>query len=376
MYPFLRPLLFLLDAERSHELVLRALRLAYRIPGLGLLVRVMLARRVPALPVTLLGRRFPNPVGLAAGLDKHAQCVRPLLDMGFGWIELGTVTPRPQPGNPGRRLFRVPQAHALINRLGFNSVGVEAFMRRLQRAGKPGIIGVNIGRNRDTPNTQAIEDYVQALRAVYAHADYVALNISSPNTPGLRDLQGRQELDAMLRRLKHEQASFAETHGVYLPLALKIAPDLDDAQITNIAELVLAHKLDAVIATNTTLGRAGVEHLLVAREAGGLSGRPLKEPATAVIRRLYAHLQGKVPIIGVGGIESADDAWDKLVAGADLVQIYTALVYEGPALVRRIVSGLARRVRESGRETLAQAVAKARSELQVASSKSLESSGK
>lgn len=361
MYPFLRPLLFLLDAERSHALVLLALRLAYRIPGFGLLVLSLLGRRVPALPVTVMGRQFPNPVGLAAGLDKDAQCIRPLLDMGFGWIEVGTVTPRPQPGNPGRRLFRVPQARALINRLGFNSVGVETFTKHLRRAGKPGIIGVNIGRNKDTPNTQAIEDYVQALRSVYAHADYVAVNISSPNTPGLRDLQERQELNAMLLRLKQEQAVLAESHGAYVPLALKIAPDLDDAQITNIGELVLTHRLDAVIATNTTLGRTGIEHLLVAREAGGLSGHPLKEPATATIRKLYAHLQGSVPIIGVGGIESASDAWDKLVAGADLVQIYTALVYEGPALVRRIVNGLARRVRESGCETLAEAVAKARS---------------
>ncbi len=361
MYPFLRPLLFIFDAERSHALVLSALRLAYCIPGLGFLVRSMLGRRVPVLPVSVMGRQFPNPVGLAAGLDKDAQCIRPFLDMGFGWVEVGTVTPRPQPGNPGRRLFRVPQAHALINRLGFNSVGVEAFTKHLRRAGKPGIIGVNIGRNKDTPSTRATEDYVQALRAVYAHADYVALNVSSPNTPGLRDLQERQQLDTMLLRLKHEQALLTEAHGMYVPLALKIAPDIDEAQIANIAELVLAHRLDAVIATNTTLGRAGIEHLLVAREAGGLSGRPLKEPATTVIRGLYAHLQGKVPIIGVGGIESADDAWDKLVAGADLVQIYTALVYEGPALVRRIVSGLARRVRESGRETLAEAVAKARS---------------
>ncbi len=369
MYRLLRPLLFKLDAERSHELMLLALRVVHRLPGAGVLMRALLGRRVPDLPVALMGLRFPNPVGLAAGLDKHACCVRPLLDLGFGWIELGTVTPRPQPGNLGRRLFRVPEAHALINRMGFNSVGVEAFVRNLGGAGRPGVIGVNIGRNKETPNAQAIDDYVHALRTVYRHADYVAVNVSSPNTPGLRDLQERMQLDAMLLRLKQEQAALAKSHDRYVPLALKIAPDLDADQVATVAELVLARGVDAVIATNTTLARPGIEHLLVAREAGGLSGRPLATLSTAVIRQLHGRLRGKVPIIGVGGIENAQDAWEKLIAGADVVQIYTALVYQGPALVRRIVAELARRVRETGCETLAEAVAKARSELQVASFK-------
>lgn len=368
MYKLLRPLLFLLDAERSHQWVLFLLRLAYRVPGITSLFRLLYARRVPELPVDAMGLRFPNPLGLAAGFDKNAKYVRPLMDLGFGWLELGTVTPQPQTGNPRKRLFRIPSHAALINRLGFNNVGVEAFVNNLKYSRNAGIIGVNIGRNKDTPNTQAIDDYLQVLRAVAAYTDYVVINVSSPNTPGLRDLQERDTLSELLLLLKHEQVALAKSYNVHVPIAIKIAPDLDDEQIAAIARLALERKLDAVIATNTTLTRPSMEGVLTAQESGGLSGRPLKQLATATISTLYRHLQGRVTIIGVGGIENADDAWQKLVAGADLLQIYTALVYQGPGIVGRIVRGLARRVKASGYTTLAEAVAKARKELRVTSS--------
>ncbi|MFQ5936190.1 MAG: dihydroorotate dehydrogenase (quinone) [Acidiferrobacterales bacterium] len=366
MYRLLRPLLFLLDAEHSHDLVLSLLRLAYQLPGVAPLLRQTLVRRVPSLPVELMGLRFPNPVGLAAGLDKNAECVLPLNDLGFGWLELGTVTPLPQAGNPKKRLFRIPSHGALINRMGFNNVGIEAFVNNLKRGGKPGIIGVNIGKNKDTPNAQALEDYLRAFRAVYQYADYIVVNVSSPNTPGLRDLQEREKLDELLLMLKHEQVALGKSRRVYVPLAIKIAPDLEDNQITAIAQLAVERTLDAVIATNTTLTRPTMEGILFAKESGGLSGRPLKELSTAVIGKLYAHLQGRVPIIGVGGIESADDAWDKLVAGADLIQIYTAVIYQGPGVIARIVRGLADQVHNSGCATLAEAVAQARIKADVA----------
>lgn len=361
MYRFLRPLLFLLDAEFSHDLTFLLLRLIYLLPGGRNLIRTLFAKRTPQLAVELMGLQFPNPVGLAAGLDKNAQYVGPLMDLGFGWLELGTVTARPQAGNPKKRLFRIPDHGAIINRMGFNNVGAKAFANNLQKQGKRGVIGVNIGKNRDTANKQAIDDYLRAFETVYAYADYVAINVSSPNTPGLRDLQDEKKLDELLRRMKHEQITLRQTRGVYVPIAIKIAPDLDDDHITAIARLALAHKLDAVIATNTTLSRPGLEDRLSARQDGGLSGRPLKDLSTATIRKLYSHLQGKVPIIGVGGVESAEDAWQKLVAGADLIQVYTALIYQGPRVIRDIVSGLARRVEISGCANLAETVAKARS---------------
>jgi dihydroorotate dehydrogenase len=360
LYRLIRPLLFRLDAERSHRLTFGAMREAYRIPGVGAIVRALYRSRVPSLPVEVMGLRFPSPVGLAAGLDKDGRHARPLADLGFGWLELGTVTPRAQPGNPAPRMFRLVPEHALINRMGFNNPGVNAFVRHIGRSPKPCLLGINIGKNRDTPIERAVEDYLHALRAVYIHAAYVAVNISSPNTPGLRALQEQSHLDELLGALKLEQSALTRAHGLYVPIALKIAPDLTDEQLEAIARLVLAHRFDAVIATNTTLARPGVAHTLLAGEAGGLSGRPLKERATVVIHKLYGQLQGRVPIIGVGGIESADDAWEKLLAGADLIQVYTALIYEGPGLVRRIVAGLSDRVRASGHVTLAEAVAAAR----------------
>ncbi len=360
MYKLLQPLLFRLDAETAHDLTFALLRLLYMIPGFGLVVRALFAHRIPALPVELMGLRFANPIGLAAGLDKNARHVRMLADLGFGALELGTVTPNAQEGNPKRRLFRLVRQHALINRMGFNNVGIDAFLRNLRRAGKPCVVGVNIGKNGDTPLERAVDDYLQAFRAVYTHADYVTVNISSPNTPDLRTLQERDRLESLLRALKNEQLELAKTRRVYVPIALKIAPDLSDAQIDAIARLVLAHKFDAVIATNTTISRPALNDELLAKEDGGLSGGPLGPLSTAVIRQLYQTLQGKVPIIGVGGIETADDAWEKLVAGADALQLYTGLIYEGPRIVGRIVGGLTQRVKAAGCATLADAIARAR----------------
>lgn len=356
MYALLRKLLFRLDAEFSHHLVFSLLRACYRLPGVSRLLR----RRVPSLPVEAMGLKFPNPVGLGAGLDKNADFAPILADFGFGFLELGSVTPRPQPGNPKPRLFRLPLQRALLNRMGFNNVGVAQFLNNLYRWEPTCPVGINIGKNRDTPLEHAVDDYVSALRAVYPHADYVAINISSPNTAGLRELQSPEHLDALLAALKSEQAALKQRHARYVPMAVKISPDLDDGQMTALAALVLKHRMDAVIATNTTATRPGLEHERLAKETGGLSGRPLKELSTSAIRRLYGHLQGRIPIVGVGGIETAEDAWDKLVAGADLVQIYSVLIYEGPSVVREIIAGLADKVTASGCATLTEAVAKAR----------------
>ena len=360
MYKLLRALLFRLDAETSHHLTFSLLRLCYRLPGVGAMVRALFAPQPVTLPVNVMGLNFPNPVGLAAGLDKNAEYIRPLAGFGFGFLELGTVTPKPQPGNPKPRLFRLPQQAALINRMGFNNVGIDRFLVNFVRGGKPCPLGINIGKNRDTPVERAVEDYRTALRTAYPQADYVTINISSPNTAGLRDLQNQEHLEELLRALKAEQGALAETHGRYVPIALKIAPDLDDTQVAAIAQLVLEHKFDAVIATNTTISRPSLTSDPVASESGGLSGRPLKALSTEIIRKLYGQLRGAVPIIGVGGIENADDAWDKLVAGADLIQIYTALIYEGPGVAQVIVHGLAERVRTAGCATLTEAVAQAR----------------
>lgn len=361
MYKLLRSLLFRLNAERSHQLALVGLKLVHLVPGVGLIMRALFRHDDPVLATKVMGLDFPNPVGLAAGLDKNVNCVRPLLDLGFGHIEVGTVTPRPQPGNAKTRLFRLPAHGALINRMGFPSIGVDAFVRRLQRANKHGIVGVNIGKNKATPNDQAVEDYLTCFRAVYANADYVAINISSPNTPQLRALQNRDKLGTLLAALKNEQLMLGKTRRIYVPLAVKVSPDLDDEGIADIAALALEHKIDAIIATNSTVERTGIENELLATEAGGLSGLPLKPRALLVVRTLYNHLQGEIPIIGVGGIASADDAWEMMVAGADLVQVYTGLIYEGPALARRICRGLARRVHGTGATSLAEALAAARS---------------
>jgi dihydroorotate dehydrogenase len=360
VYSLIRPLLFMLDAERSHDLTLGLLQNAYRVPAVATLVRRRYSGRTPALPVEVMGLRFPNPLGLAAGLDKEARCLAPLFDFGFGFLELGTVTPQPQPGNPKPRLFRLTRHAAIINRMGFNSSGLAVFLANLAAQPRHGLLGINLGKNKLTPEAQAIDDYLTGLRAVYAHADYVTLNISSPNTPGLRALQDEVPLAALLGTLKHEQGQLARTHGRYVPIAVKIAPDLDDSGIDAIARLLIEHHLDAVIATNTTITRPGLEDEPRARETGGLSGRPLCALSTQVIRRLYASLQGRIPIIGVGGISNADEAWEKLVAGADLIQLYTAVIYQGPGVAGKIVRGLTEKLRAQGAANLTEALRRAR----------------
>jgi len=335
LYPLFRPLLFALDPETAHDLAFTSLDAATR---LGLAPR---APQAGGAAVSAMGIAFPNRVGLAAGLDKNAAHLPGLATLGFGFLEAGTVTPRPQPGNPKPRMFRLPSAEALVNRLGFNNEGVERFVENVRRARYGGVLGINLGKNFDTPNARAADDYAIGLRAVYAHASYVTVNISSPNTKGLRDLQSEALLATLLTRLKAEQAALAQRHGRYVPIALKIAPDLDADAVGAVARLLVAHAVDGVIATNTTLSRTAVAGLPHADEAGGLSGRPLLEPSNAVIATLAKALDGALPIIGVGGIFSGADARAKIAAGATLVQLYTGLIYRGPALVTECVDALA-----------------------------------
>jgi dihydroorotate dehydrogenase len=335
MYPLLRPLLFALDAETAHHATLDALKTAH---NLG----VLCAKHYADYPVSVMGLQFPNALGLAAGLDKNAACLDALATLGFGFIEVGTVTPRPQPGNPRPRMFRLPEAQAIINRMGFNNLGVDALVANVQRAKYKGILGINIGKNFDTPIEKAADDYLIGLRKVYSHASYVAINISSPNTQNLRQLQGGDELDRLLQQMKAEQGNLHKLHGKYVPLTVKIAPDLNQEQIQTIAALLIKHRIDGVIATNTTLSREGVAHLPQASQAGGLSGAPVREKSTAVIRQLAAALNGALPIIGVGGILSGADAVEKLQAGAALVQIYSGMIYRGPELVGEVVQSIGR----------------------------------
>ena len=336
MYPLFRPFLFALDPETAHEVVFA---------GLDAAARVGLAKafvpQVPAAPVTAMGLTFPNRVGLAAGLDKNAAHIDALAGLGFGFIECGTVTPRAQPGNPRPRLFRLPEADALINRMGFNNGGVDRFLANVERASWRGVLGLNIGKNFDTPNARAVDDYLACLRAVYARASYVTVNISSPNTKGLRELQADDALDALLTALKREQATLADTHGKHTPIVVKIAPDLTPGAVAAMAKLFIRHRVDGVIATNTTVSREAVSRLRHADEAGGLSGRPLRASSTKVIRTLAKALDGAIPIIGVGGILSGKDAQEKIDAGATLVQIYTGLIYRGPDLIAECARALA-----------------------------------
>jgi dihydroorotate dehydrogenase len=328
MYRLLRSALFQLDPETAHHLTLGGLQTAYSLGLSGII-----APRPPDNPRTVMGLTFPNPVGLAAGLDKNGDCIDGLAALGFGFIEIGTITPLPQPGNPKPRLFRLPQANAIINRMGFNNDGVDKLIENAQRADYRGILGINIGKNAGTPIENAADDYLICLRKVYAHASYVAVNISSPNTRNLRQLQGEDALNDLLKSLKAEQQKLADTHGKYVPIVLKIAPDMEAGQVAQIARLLMQHRIDGVIATNTTLSREGVENLPHGEESGGLSGAPVRDKSTGVIRQLAAELQGALPIIGVGGILSGSDAAEKIHAGAALVQIYSGLIYRGPALV-------------------------------------------
>ncbi|MFO1351016.1 MAG: quinone-dependent dihydroorotate dehydrogenase [Gammaproteobacteria bacterium] len=337
-YPALRALLFQLPPETAHRAALGSLRMLCRT-----LPSRLLFGAIPRVPRRVMGIDFPNPVGLAAGLDKNGDFLQALACLGFGFVEIGTVTPRAQPGNPLPRLFRLPQAHAMINRMGFNNNGLEYLLGKVQRADFSGILGINIGKNRDTGMDRAVDDYLLGLRAVYRHADYVAVNISSPNTPGLRDLQFGAALEQLLAALKAAQAQLARQHGRYVPLAIKVSPDLDDGEIDQIAAALLRHGMDALIATNTTASRQGVEGLPHAAEAGGLSGAPLCDQATRVVGQFHARLGAQIPIIAAGGIMSGADACAKIAAGASLVQLYTGLVYRGPALIREVAEALARR---------------------------------
>ena len=341
-YGLARAALFRMDAEAAHELTLAALARTQRGP-----LRALWRQRRVDDAVTLAGMALPNRVGLAAGLDKNARCIDALDALGFGFVEVGTVTPLAQPGNPRPRMFRLPQAQALINRMGFNNEGLAAFVAHVQaarfaaqraqgaREGAGGrmALGLNIGKNAATPMERATDDYLRGLEGVYAHADYVTVNISSPNTKNLRDLQAGQALEELLTALKARQRELADAQGRYVPLFLKIAPDLDAAQVQGIAQLLLAHGVDGVIATNTTVARQAVQGLPHAEEAGGLSGAPVREASCRVIAQLRAALGPGFPIIGVGGIFSGADAVEKMQAGADAVQLYTGLIYRGPALV-------------------------------------------
>jgi dihydroorotate dehydrogenase len=334
-YSFIKPLIFQFDAETAHDLTLKSLKYAEKT---GVL------RLYPAAPVCqprqVMGITFPNAVGLAAGLDKNGAVIDGMAALGFGFIEIGTITPRPQPGNPKPRLFRVKEAQGIVNRFGFNNLGVDNLIENVKAANYKGVLGINIGKNFDTPNERAVDDYLICMRKVYAYASYITVNISSPNTKNLRALQEKEALSDLLSTLKQEQLKLAQTHGRYVPVALKIAPDLELEQVNEIADLLMAHSIDAVIATNTTLARDMVQGMQNANEAGGLSGAPVREKSTLVIQQLSQRLQGALPIIGVGGILCGADAVEKIAAGASLVQVYSGLIYKGPKLVHDICKSL------------------------------------
>ena len=340
-YPLARPFLFGLDPEHAHELTLGALARLQNTP-----IQCLWQQARVNDPVTVAGLKFPNRIGLAAGLDKNGRCIDGLGAMGFGFIEVGTVTLKAQPGNPKPRMFRLPEANAMINRLGFNNDGLAAFLANVQKAkfrGGGGILGLNIGKNAATPIEQAAGDYLLCLDGVYPHADYVTVNISSPNTKNLRDLQSDTALDALLGAVQERKARLAMQHGRNVPIFLKIAPDLDEVQVDAVAATLKRHGIDGVIATNTTIARDAVKHLRHGAEAGGLSGAPLFEASNRVIAQLRAALDSACPIIGVGGVLSGADARAKIAAGADLVQIYTGFIYRGPELVNEAARALARR---------------------------------
>lgn len=342
MYDLLRSLMFKLPAETSHDLALDLIGAAGR-----LRLTDKLVRPVPAQPVEVMGLTFDNPVGLAAGLDKNAVAVDGLAALGFGSIEVGTVTPRPQPGNPKPRLFRLPEHEAIINRFGFNNAGVDAMLERLAAVKYQGILGINIGKNAVTPVENAVDDYLYCLRKVYSSASYVTVNLSSPNTPGLRTLQYGDALKQLLAQIKSCQLELNQQQGRYVPLAIKIAPDMTPEEVQLVAGTLLEEGMDAVIATNTTLDRSAVADSPYADEAGGLSGAPLTDASTEIVRLLAEELKGRMPIIGVGGIFSGADAAAKIAAGASLVQLYSGFIYRGPGLVRECAEAIATLPREA-----------------------------
>ena len=326
---------FQFDAETIHELTIKGLKSTGSTP-----LNTLYKQCVNDKPVTVMGIEFPNPLGLAAGLDKNGECIDAFAAMGFGFIEVGTVTPRPQPGNPKPRIFRLPEANAVINRMGFNNKGVDYLVSQVRASKFSGVLGINIGKNKDTPEENAKDDYILCMKKVYDFASYITINISSPNTPGLRSLQYGDALNELLSALKNEQAALEQQYNKYVPIAVKIAPDLTEEEVVSIAQSLIDNNIDGVIATNTTLSREGVEGLEFGSEQGGLSGAPVKEKSTTVIKLLAKALGGQLPIIGVGGIASSTDANEKLEAGASLVQIYTGFIYQGPPLVKDIVNGI------------------------------------
>ncbi|MEV8519614.1 quinone-dependent dihydroorotate dehydrogenase [Dyella marensis] len=337
MYSLIRPLLFALDAETAHRFTLYGLDVAHRSNFLH-----VVAKPPAELPVSVFGIDFPNPVGLAAGLDKNADHLDALGALGFGFVEVGTTTPRPQPGNDKPRMFRLPRHEAVINRLGFNNAGVDALVRNVQSSSYRGVLGINIGKNKDTPNDKAVEDYLFCLERVYAHASYITVNISSPNTQGLRDLQEEATLRRFIDTLREAQERLGSQAGKRKPMLLKIAPDLAEAELDGIAEVLLATGIDGLICTNTTIERGAVESDPHGRETGGLSGRPLYARSTEVLRGMRRRLGERVPIVGVGGILEGDDAAGKIAAGASLVQLYSGMVYRGPALIAECVDEIRR----------------------------------
>lgn len=334
-YPFVRKALFQLDPECAHEFTFQQLR---RITGTPF--EALVRQKVPAKPVNCMGLTFKNPLGLAAGLDKDGECIDALGAMGFGSIEIGTVTPRPQPGNDKPRLFRLVDAEGLINRMGFNNLGVDNLIENVKKAHYDGVLGINIGKNKDTPVEQGKDDYLICMDKIYPYAGYIAINISSPNTPGLRTLQYGEALDDLLIAIKNKQNDLQKIHQKYVPIAVKIAPDLSEEELIQVADSLVRHNIDGVIATNTTLDRSLVQGMKNCDQTGGLSGRPLQLKSTEIIRRLSQELNGRLPIIGVGGIDSVIAAREKIAAGATLVQIYSGFIFKGPPLIKEIVSNI------------------------------------
>lgn len=334
-YPLIRKLLFQLDPERAHDLVLSKLRQISNTP-----LACLLSQSVPEKPVSCMGLHFRNPLGLAAGLDKNGECIDALAMMGFSHIEVGTVTPRPQQGNEKPRLFRLEQAQGLINRMGFNNAGVDVLVENIRQAKFSGVLGVNIGKNKTTPVEYSKDDYLLCMEKVYPFAGYIAINISSPNTPGLRSLQYGEALDDLLTAVKNKQQQLQQQQQKYVPLAVKIAPDLTQDELVQIADSLLRHHIDAVIAGNTTLDRSLIQGMPHSHESGGLSGAPLRDKNSAVVRLLAQELRGRLPVIAVGGIDSPAAALEKQACGASLLQIYSGFIYQGPALIKQIISAM------------------------------------
>ncbi|MCB1645684.1 MAG: quinone-dependent dihydroorotate dehydrogenase [Pseudomonadales bacterium] len=344
-YRTLRNMLFCFPTETSHHLSLQAISLAHQLK-----LTPLIAREVPSAPVNVMGLDFPNPVGLAAGLDKDAKAIDGLGSLGFGFLEVGTVTPRPQPGNPRPRLFRIPSRRAIINRMGFNNEGVDAMCKRIRRAGYTGILGINIGKNAVTPVENALDDYELCLRKVYKLASYIVVNISSPNTPGLRNLQHEAELAALLEGLKKCHATLVDKHEKYVPLVVKIAPDMEDSEARQVAAQLMQFEIDGVIVSNTTVSRDNIAGEVHSSETGGLSGEPVRDQSNHILSLVADEVKGKMAIIGVGGIMSGADAAEKIRLGADLVQLYTGFIYEGPDLIFDSVQAITASQRAPGSE--------------------------